>query len=187
MPQSKTGSLILKVLLSLWAVYQIIVILVMPNLGPYLGRGVQPAVSAYASTVGFNAGWNFFSPDPAHIMYIHYVVHYGAEGSEDKEPVDAYFPPEKNKGIFSLTRQRELYAMRFMVIDPSRLKTLFGPWLCKQYPGSSYIEMEHVIETIAPLQQIVTLSDETVESLSKEVQFVRASHSCDGSGEDEVL
>jgi hypothetical protein len=187
MQQSKTAKTVLKVVLSLWALYHITAILVMPNLGSYLGRGIQPAIATYASTIGFNAGWNFFSPDPAHIMYIRYIIHYGNEGSEEKEAVEAYFPPEKNKGIFSITRQRELYAMRFMVIDPMRLKTLFGPWLCRQYPGSSYVEMEHVIETIAPLQQIVTLTDETVESLSKEVQFVRANHSCDGSGEDEVL
>lgn len=187
MPQSKRGTLVLKVLLSLWALYHIVVIVIMPNLGSYLGRGLQPAISDYASTIGFNAGWNFFSPDPAHVMYLHYTVHYGnPDMVEEKEAIENYFPAEKNKGIKDITRQRELYLMRFMVIDPMRLKSLFGPWLCRQYPEATYVEMEHVIETIAPLQQVVTLEDETVESLSKEVQFIRQSYSCDGKGDDEV-
>jgi hypothetical protein len=187
MPQSKSGTRILKIVLSLWALYQIVVMLVMPNLGSYLGRGLEPAISTYASSLGFNAGWNFFSPDPAHVMYLHYIIHFqGSDLENGKDSIEGYFPPEKNKSIKAITRQRELYIMRFMMIDPRRLRSLFGPWLCRQHPGASYVEMDHVIETIAPLQQVVTLRDSSVESLSREVDFIKDNYRCDGGG-DEVL
>lgn len=188
MPQSKRGIRILKIILSLWAVYQIFVILVMPNLGSYLGRSAQPFISSYASIIGVNASWNFFSPDPAHTMYIRYRVHYGTNenGDEIKEPVEGFFPKEKNKAVVETFRQRELYIMRFMVLYPKRLQYLMGPWLCKQYPGAQSIEMEHVVETVAPLAEAVTFMDENIRELSRELQVVKTEYDCSGSSLDEM-
>ncbi|MNK08116.1 hypothetical protein D3C87_260440 [compost metagenome] len=189
MPQFKGGIRILKIALSLWAVYQIFVIMVMPNLGSYLGRSALPFVSPYASALGFNASWNFFSPDPAHTMYIRYMVRYDDVNNmqdSDKEPVQGYFPREKNKGIADMTRQRELYIMRFMIIAPKRLQYLMGPWLCRQYPGATSLELEHVIETVAPLDEAVTFRDENIRDLSRELQVIRTDYSCSGQDLDEV-
>ncbi|WII71005.1 hypothetical protein QJS83_11085 [Bdellovibrio sp. 22V] len=162
--------------------------LVMPNVGAYFGRVTSKFITPYANTVGLNASWNFFSPDPAHTMYIRYVVRYlDEEGNETKESVEGFFPEEKNLGISSPFRKRELYAMRFMVIDPKRLRVLLGPWLCRQYPEATSIEMEHVIETVPPLDQVVTLKDETVKDLSQELQFIREYHSCTGGSDEEAL
>lgn len=183
----KKAAPLFKTLLSLWIVYNIFTMLVMPNVGAYFGRVTSRFITPYANTVGLNASWNFFSPDPAHTMYIRYTVRYlDTDGNETKESVEGYFPEEKNKGVSAASRKRDLYAMRFMVIEPKRLRILMGPWLCKQYPGSTSIEMEHVIETVPPLDQVVTLKDETVKDLSQELQFVREFYSCAGDANDEV-
>lgn len=183
----KKAKPLFKALLSLWIVYNILTMLVMPNVAAYFGRVTSRFLTPYANTVGLNASWNFFSPDPAHTMYIRYTIRYlDTEGNETKESVEGYFPKEKNKGIPEMSRKRELYAMRFMVIDPKRLRLFLGPWLCKQYPGSTSIEMEHVIETVPPLDQVVTLKDESLKDLSQELQYIREFYSCAGAENDEV-
>lgn len=184
----KKAALPFKVLLSLWIVYNIFTMMVMPNIGAYFGRASSRFIIPYANTVGLNAGWNFFSPDPAHTMYIRYMIRYlDSEGVESKEPVEGFFPREKNLSISNPTRKRDLYAMRFMVIEPKRLRVLMGPWLCKQYPGASAVEMEHVIETVPPLDQVVMMKEDTVKDLSQELQYTREFHSCTGGSDEEAL
>ncbi len=193
MPQSKGGRLF-KVLFSIFALYQIFVMCVMPNLGSYLGRSAQKYISPYASAMGLNSGWNFFSPDPAHTMYLRYYVHFedlNADGDEvksenEKPMIEGFFPPEKNKSIAGFTRHREAILMRFMILNPKRLQYLMGDWLCRQYPGSTRVDMEHVIETIPSLVESVAFEDQDVRELSKEVQVTKAEYTCSGQNSDEV-
>ncbi|MGZ3772069.1 MAG: hypothetical protein ACXVCY_08205 [Pseudobdellovibrionaceae bacterium] len=175
-----------KTLLSLWIIYNIFIMLVMPNIGGFIGRISSKYITPYANTVGLNAGWNFFSPDPAHTMYLRYTVRYvDSQGIEIKEPVEDFFPKEKNQAVHAVSRKRDLYAMRFMLLDSKRLRILLGPWLCRQYPGATSVEMEHVIETVPLLDQVVTLKEEAVSDLSQEIQSIREFHSCLGT-DDEV-
>lgn len=188
MTSTKKAKLLFKGLLSLWIVYNIFTMFVMPNVGNYFGRSASRFILPYANTVGLNATWNFFSPDPAHTMYIRYFIrYYDQDGNETKEPVEGFFPEEKNKGITNPTHKRDLYAMRFMVIDPKRMKILLGPWLCKQYPGASSVEMEHIIETVPSLDQVVTLKGESLSDLSQEVQYIREEVSCGGPADEVEL
>lgn len=191
----KKVKLLFKALLSLWIVYNIFVMLVMPNVGAYFGRVTANVVTPYANTVGLNAGWNFFSPEPAHPMYLKYTVYYpesenleGETSQEEREPVEGFFPVQNDKrNIPNITHKREWALMRYMVLDAKRLRLLMGPWLCRQYPGAASIDMEHVIETIPFLDQAVRFQEESVKDLSKEVQSVRESVSCQGGMDEESL
>lgn len=179
----------------MWIVYNIFVMLVMPNVGAYFGRVTANVVTPYANTVGLNAGWNFFSPEPAHPMYLKYTVYYpeaeiqeGESSSEEREPVEGFFPVQNDKrNVPNITHKREWALMRYMVLDAKRLRLLMGPWLCRQYPGAASIAMEHVIETIPFLDQAVRFQDESVKDLSKEVQSVRETVSCQGGMDEESL
>jgi hypothetical protein len=195
MTSMKRAAPILKALLSLWIVYNIVVIVVMPNAGSYFGRITSRFIGPYANSVGLNAGWNFFSPDPAHTMYIRYMVYFNnstisdsmgdSTAETEKDPIEGYFPAEKNTMISSMFRSRELYVMRFMIINRSHLKNLFGPWLCRQYPGATSVDMEHVIETVAMLDEAAAFRNESMSQLSKEMQFEAERYRCNNN-EDEV-
>ena len=187
MTMTERVKLLFKILASFWAVFNIFVSLVMPNVGAYFGRVTASFVTPYANTIGLNASWNFFSPDPAHTMYIRYTVYfYDDFGNEIRPTIEGFFPKEKNKSITSDLNKRDLYAMRFMVIEPKRLRVLFGPWLCRKYEGASSINMEHVVETVPPLDEVVTFKGETVRDLSQELQYSKVSHNCH-SADEEVL
>ena len=165
---------------SLWIVYHVFVITVMPNGTSYVGRYLQSLVVPYATTLGMHASWNFFSPDPAHTMYFHYRIYYQNEMGEDiKEPEDHYFPEQKNAGIWDLSKKRELYAMRYMVLDPQRIQSFFGPWVCKNHPGSTAIQMEHVIEPIPSLDMAVVNKSSSLDEISqKSYEYLNSEYRC---------
>ncbi|MBO9665211.1 MAG: hypothetical protein J7501_00155 [Bdellovibrio sp.] len=163
--------------------------LVMPNVSSYFGRITSRFLGPYANTVGLNAGWNFFSPEPAHPMYLKILVNYPPlEDGSLRDAVETFYPsPENDKNVPSLTRKREWALMRFMVLDAKKLRLLMGPWLCKQYPGAVSVDMEHIVETIPILDQAVLKKDESVSDISEERKYANASYSCDGSGDEEAL
>lgn len=187
----KKAKLLFKAFLSLWLVYNIFVMMVMPNVGAYFGRVTSSFVTPYANTMGLNAGWNFFSPEPAHPMYLKYAVHFNDdEGNEVKESIFSAFPlplDEDERNIPNITHKREWALMRYMVIEPKRLKILMGPWLCRQNPGATSVDMEHVIETIPFLDQAVAYKDEAVSDLSKEMKYTRESIRCGAESADEEI
>ncbi|KYG63951.1 hypothetical protein AZI86_14165 [Bdellovibrio bacteriovorus] len=185
----KKAKLLLKVLLSLWIVYNIVVMLIMPNIGSYLGRSMSRYITPYAGAVGLSAGWDFFSPDPAHTLYIEYTVYFPhpAQGEgEPRDPVEGYFPPEKNLPVHDPVRKRDLYATRYMALSPKRLRVVFGPWLCRQYPGASQVNARIIIETVPPLDKVVKLPEMSLADLSERIEYAKEDISC-GSRDEELL
>jgi len=141
----------LKIILSLFIVYHLTVILVLPNGGSYLGRWFGSGLTAYGNLLGLNTSWNFFSPDPAHTMFLKYTVWFDEAGN--KEPVHGFIPPEKEQIVLDSSKRRFLYAMRFLILDTTRMKVLLAPWICRQHPGSQLVKIEHLLESIPNLER----------------------------------
>lgn len=172
-------TLLTKILLSVFGLYHLVVMLLMPNLTSFLGRELERWIAPYGNSVGLNATWNFFSPDPAHTMYLRYRVYYeSAEGEELREPDEFYIPETKELPVKDFTLKRHLYAMRFMIIDPKRLETVLGPWLCRQYPQASLIEMQHFVESVPPLHEARLFEEVPLRELSEQYQTFRVEARC---------
>lgn len=152
--KSNLKSQTLKFLLSLFIIFHLSVIIILANGGSYLGRSLQKYLLPYANTIGLNTTWNFFSPDPAHTMYIRYVQHFDDEnGNEIKESVESYIPAEKEKISIDSSKRRFLYAIRFLLLDTTRMNTILAPWLCKSNPEASSIFIEQIFEAIPGLDR----------------------------------
>ncbi len=159
------------------------VITLFPNGSSYLGRSLASYFMPYANSLGLNTTWNFFSPDPAHTMFLKYNIRFeDANGNDLREPLDGFFPPEKEKIVTDSSKRRFLYALRFFLLDTSRMKTILGPWLCRQNPGSSVITMEQILEPIPNLDKarLGDMPDPTENIMMKEV------FRCGQSYQDEV-
>lgn len=221
----KKMELLSKILLSIWIVYNIFVMLVMPNVGAYFGRVTAAVVTPYASTVGLNAGWNFFSPEPAQPMVLKYTVHYPEghresvsgtiqlnqrqdidiqEGTNPEISEDAFARPEildddssdlevlqypsdeNQEGAPNIIRKREWALMRYMILDPKRLRILMGPWLCKQHSGAESIEMEHIITFIPFLDQAVRFKNESVDEMAQKMKIIKEEYNCSGGDEESL-
>jgi hypothetical protein len=151
----------------------------MSNGGSFVGRFFQRGITPYANITGFNTSWNFFSPDPAHTMYIRYQVYFNDDrGEAIKESLEGFFPELKNVGTFDPTQRRELYMMHYLLLNPDRLEKMFVPHICKIHPGSTSVRIDFVIESIAPLDQAAMLKQETMAELSKEQEYIKREFPC---------
>lgn len=178
--------LIAKILLSLLIVFHVFVFTVMP-LGPsYVARALEPWIVPYASTLGMNASWNFFSPDPAHTMYLKFTVFYpDTDEGESPEPQEIYMPDAKGQGVWDLGKKRALYAMRYMIIYPNRLEAVLGPYLCRRHSGAEAVKIEHIIDPIPVLDLVARDRRELHELGEEKYEYINRTYRC-SQMDDEV-
>ncbi|MCX7979313.1 MAG: hypothetical protein N2578_09955, partial [Bdellovibrionaceae bacterium] len=113
---------------------------------------------------------------------IQYTVEYAAA----REPVIAYIPPSKDKGVWDHGKKRELYLMRYMMLDPRRLRRYLAPHLCRQNPGASRVLIEYVIDPIPPIDEVI-LSDSEVRDMGEAYDLTRTEMECGEKPDEEVL
>lgn len=144
-------------------------------LGHYLGSYFTPI----ANLVGLNTTWNFFSPDPAHTMYLRYTVHFEDEyGNPKKEAIQSLFPAEEFNADLTTHVRRLSYMMRFLTSSTDRLQKYFVPWACRQNPGATRIQTEMLLNRIPSLEVASTLSNSNYEDLIKQEEVNQNVFSC---------
>ncbi len=177
----------LKLILSVWIIYHVFCIVVLPDGSSFLGRYFEPVMLPYANTLGINTTWNFYSPDPANTMYFSYSVHFeNDQGEELKPSIQEYLPPEKDQIVTDSSKRRLLYAMRFLALDPHRLQVLMAPWICREYEGATRIYISHVVERIPSLDEVMSRENESVADLRVKEKSPGMQYNCK-SKPDEVL
>lgn len=151
-PASDSKSFWLRILLSAFIVYHLTVIVVLANGSSFLGRSLSPWIQAYGNFLGLNVTWNFFAPDPAHTMFIHYNIHFPDQpDGSSKDSIAGYIPPDKEKIVIDSSKRRFLYAMRYLILDEKRMKVLLGPYLCRQHPDAESVNIQNILEPIPNL------------------------------------
>lgn len=155
-----------KIFLGLLFCYFVSMMIVLGNGSSFLGRSLAQYFTPVANLIGLNTTWNFFSPDPAHIMYLRYTVHFEDEyGNPKQEAVQKLFPPEETNSDFRVHVRRLSYAMRFFAASSSRIGEFLVPWLCNQYPGATRVQTEILYNRIPTLEVAATLSSSNLEDL----------------------
>lgn len=150
-----------KVCLSLVILFHLLTMVILANGSSWLGRHTQGWSVPYGNIIGINTTWNFFSPDPAHTMFIRYRVSFEDDyGNETAEPIEGFIPEEKESVVFDSSKRRFLYAMRFLILDHRRLESIMGPYLCRKFPGAHRVHIEHILQAIPPLDRAM-VTDET--------------------------
>lgn len=167
--------------------YFVAMMVTLGNGSSFLGRYFEHFFNPVANTIGLNTTWNFFSPDPAHIMYIKYFVFFEDEfGQTLKEPIEGFYPEKKDQTEdFKLNKKRDSYAMRFMAVDAGRLESFFAPWLCRKHPGASKIQAELIVQRIPSLDQVISVVNKdinTYENLVVQEEISRNVFACRHEG-----
>jgi hypothetical protein len=170
-------------LLSLVFFYFVSMMLVMGNGHSFLGRYLSGFYIPVANSIGLNTTWNFFSPDPANVMYFRYDVIFEDDyGQATQETFEDYFPKGKDEGTdFRLDRRRFAYAMRWLALDPERIRQFFVPMICKEHPKAKKVQIEFIVKPIPPLEKVLALKDENYEDLVQTEELARYVHDCDQS------
>jgi hypothetical protein len=166
-------------LLLILFIYLTSMMIVMSNGSSFLGRYLSFFYIPVANSIGLNTTWNFFSPDPAHTMYLKYVIHFENEyGDPINDSIEKFFPDESQNSDFRMHVRRMSYVMRFLSMDQNRLREFFVPWVCRQYPDATRIQTMTLFYRIPTLDLVSTLSDSDYMDLVKEEQFNENIFSC---------
>jgi hypothetical protein len=153
-------------------VYFVSMMIVLGNGSSFLGRSLGQYFTPVANMVGLNTTWNFFSPDPAHTMYLRYTVHFEDEyGNPVKESIQSLFPPEETNNDFRVHIRRMSYVMRFYASSSDRLREFLIPWLCKKNPGATRIQTEVLLNRIPSLEVASTLAGSDYDELVKQEEI----------------
>ncbi len=153
--------------------------IVLGNGTSFFARELGFLFAPVANLVGLNTTWNFFSPDPAHTMYLRYRVYFDdAYGNPTKEAIEDYFPEKKHEGDFRPHIRRMNYVMRFFTANSERMQKYFVPWLCRRYPGSTRVQTEVELHRIPNLEVASKLSAIDYDELTQQEEINQNESKC---------
>jgi hypothetical protein len=172
---NKMGSVFLGALF----LYLVSMMVVLGNGSSFLGRSLAFAYLPIANSIGLNTTWNFFSPDPAHTMYLRYRVLFQDEfGNDKQESFEKYFPENSMDNNFWLQHRRLSYVMRFLAADQYRIEKFLVPWICKQNAEATHVQTELVLYRIPALDVVSTLKSENYEDFLNPEQINPMTFQC---------
>jgi hypothetical protein len=155
----------LRFALSIFLLYHLAVITVMPNPSSLLGRRFSRYLTDYANTLGINTTWQFFSPGPAPVFYLEYDV----ETSDVEAEAKSFQLPEKRRAsYYDELYNRTLYSMRFFVLAPiETFERYFVRFLCKQHPEAEALSIRTVGEPVKNIERAG--GDESFDELTEKM------------------
>ncbi|MBX9767749.1 MAG: hypothetical protein K2X47_10795 [Bdellovibrionales bacterium] len=131
-----TSRRLTKLLLTLFGVYHLIVIVVIPNRSNYFNIPLGPYILPYANTMSLNVSWQFFAPEPGPAVF------WEAEVKQDLVTIaKEMLPEEENKFLLRTRYNRRVSMMRFLYNDFSRVSALYVPYLCRMYPEATDVKV----------------------------------------------
>lgn len=168
-----------RLFLSVVIIYFLVMILVLANGSSVMGKALYPYFGLVANSMGLNTSWNFFSPDPAHVIYIKSLIIYQDEyGNTVKDTITDVYPPSEDKGDFGLVSRRDSFASRFFMIDAQRIQSYYAPWLCKKYPGARRVAIEGMMLSVPSLERAATELSLSVQEMMEEILVHQVNHTC---------
>lgn len=159
--------------------YLVSMMIILGNGSSFIGRHLGFLYTPVANSIGLNTTWNFFSPDPAHTMYLRYRILFQDEYGNDKnEAIEKYFPEDALENNFWMHHRRLSYVMRFLSADANRIEKFLVPWLCKKNPQATNIQTELLLYKIPPLDVVSTLKTENYDDLVQQEEINQMTYAC---------
>lgn len=136
---------LLKVALNTWLVYQLFVMIFLPNQQSYLNQVTAPFVLPYANTLGQHNAWDFFAPTPLSPIFLKIEPSASDSWVYPDVPVNRWYL----KGL-----ERRIAIGRMAVEHPELMQNVFMPWLCRRYGAGTVVDVTPEIVTISSLADV---------------------------------
>ncbi|MCB0407118.1 MAG: hypothetical protein KDD34_02875 [Bdellovibrionales bacterium] len=141
-----------QLIFSLFLVYHLMAILIMPNPGSYVERHFGFLFYGYTSTLGINTPWQFFSPNPATKMFYEYEI-IENEGSDSLTQTYRW-PPEKNHtNMIGANYKRLIYHSWYTTSSEERKSKFLMNYLCRKHPSAISISLKSFSEKVPPMER----------------------------------
>ena len=148
-----------KILLSLFLVFHVVAIFVLPNPDSILYREWQGVIATYGSTIGMNTTWRFFSPNPSLSTVEYEVVKSGHEPEKFRYPASV-----EQVGSREAFNRLMNFAI-FMAATRENLEKFLHPYICKMHPDAEQIAY-YIITNKFPTIENAQLRASSREDLS---------------------
>ena len=140
---------ILKAGLSIFIVYHLLAIVILPMGSGLIIRELGRYFIGYANPAGINTTWQFFSPGPSAVFYLEYVFNYPLANADDDDAVNeesepAFIPEKRNGGPISDYYIRRLASLQYLAINQARTERYLVPWLCAKDPKAESITVRQI-------------------------------------------
>jgi hypothetical protein len=165
----------IKALLSVFLLYHLFTVILLPNSSSLAGRQMSRYVIPYGNLFGFNTTWQFFSPGPAPTFFLEYEIE--TADSYDLPPEEPRQYPDPRQGYsWSESFNRRFYGMRFFALDTFRLERFFIPFLCRMHPEAEFVTVQGIFEKIPAIERANEWAD--FKEMSERFTFPRQRFSC---------
>lgn len=104
----------------------------------------------YLNQLGLNTTWNLFSPDPATALFMKVKL---VQKDEGAAAVDLMLPTFGDGINWDPTKRRDLYMMRYLLLDEDKVHRFLIPWYCRNHPGTKEVYVEGVGTRIPGIDQ----------------------------------
>ena len=185
-----TKNLAVKIAFSVFIVYHLLAIFILPNNTSILCRKLAFLVTPYANAVGLNTSWQFFSPEPS--PTIHFVYDADTTESEEVPPKNSFWkergfvtgqwPPDRPAGMWTDGIRRLVYHSRFTTMSRERAGRFLGAVLCRFYPGTPLISVRMVVSEIPSIERSA-IDDQSFSQMAAERDLETFEFSCRKSGD----
>lgn len=159
---------VLKVALSVFILYHLLTILILPNSDSILSRKLSFLVTPYANVVGINTTWRFFSPEPSPTIHFVYDADMAEGGEVEPENnfwrergfVTGQWPPDHVDGMLTENVRRLVYHSRFTTLSRERVEKFMGSLLCRFYPKAQLVSVRAVVQEIPSIERSLINNEE---------------------------
>ena len=134
---------ILKFILSLFILYHLAMVFIMPQYMSMIHERLIPYFISYAHTLSFTTSWDFYAPNPTYYYYFQYEV----VNSKNKVGTFRWPPSRKESKRIYLNHNRLIYHARFfMLLGHKNIRKHFMPYLCYLHPEATEITLQVMFE-----------------------------------------
>lgn len=126
-----------RILLSVFVIFHLFAIFVLPNPENILYRTSAPLITEYGNLLGINTTWRFFSPNPL-IRYMEYTV-YNHDAEKNLVGEVHRFPRHFSEEPFFENFSRKLNNAMLMMNQVTFLREKFSKIMCGWHPGAETI------------------------------------------------
>lgn len=154
--------------LSLFVVFHLFCVLLVPNSDNYAGNYFLKIMEPYLYFFEMTNNWNFFSPNPEPPVYVEYEL----LDDQGNSYSSGQWPDTKETYFWSDRQTRRISAADFMVNQELRAEKMMVGYFCHQIPQPHGIRIWRSMDTIPTPAEIVSGKRRIGDKIGTDRKFV---------------
>lgn len=154
--------------LSLFLVFHLFCVLLVPNSDNYVGNYFSKIMLPYLYFFELTNNWNFFSPNPEPPVYVEFEL----VDTQGQAFLSGQWPDARDSFFWRDRKTRRVSAADFMVNQELRAEKIMVSYLCHRDPRTHSIRIWRAMDTIPTPEEVVSGKRRIGDGVGTERKFV---------------